>query len=147
MTARQLFPTVCSTILCRNETNINVTFKISIKHHKNYTVYSNIPIQTTENDEHDMIWTHFNRSSIMLFNRLKLIITTFSNIPTMTADVTFWGRENAICYLQLAECIAQQILYYLKHENNKIKISKLDYVALWNSQHNNSETEGWIIHR
>ncbi|XP_012219067.2 aminopeptidase N isoform X2 [Linepithema humile] len=139
MTARQLFP-------CWDEI-LNSTFKISIKHHKNYTALSNMPIQTTENDDkRDMMWTHFEKSPTIFIQHLKVVITTFTNIST-SANVTFWGRKNITNHLKLAECIAQQILQFFKYENSMDKLPKIDYVAFWDNYHNNSMTWGLISQR
>nr|XP_012224235.1 PREDICTED: aminopeptidase N-like isoform X2 [Linepithema humile] len=140
ITARQLLP-------CWDKTAFHSTFKISIKHHKNYTALSNMPIQTTENDDkRDMMWTHFEKSPLMSIQHLRVVITTFtSNISS--ANVTFWGRKNMTYYLHLAKCIAQQVLYSVKRETSIDKFPKIDYVAFWDTQHNSTETWGLIIHR
>ncbi|XP_067216456.1 aminopeptidase Q-like isoform X1 [Linepithema humile] len=142
MTAQQLFP-------CWDKIAFNATYKISIKHHKNYTALSNMPIQATENDklEYDMMWTHFEKSSSIFIEHIKVVITSFTRIHTSVANVTFWGRKNITGYLHLAECIAQQVLYFLKRENTIDKLPKIDYVALWDNQHNTTETWGLILHR
>ncbi|XP_067216543.1 aminopeptidase N-like isoform X3 [Linepithema humile] len=141
MTAQQLFP-------CWDEIALNSTFKISIKHHKNYTVLSNMPVQTTENDDkHDMMWTHFEKSSLMSIKHIKIVITTFTKISTLAGYVTLWSRKDTINYLHLAQCISEQVLRFLKLENSAIaKIPKINYVVFWDTQHNNSvETWGLIL--
>ncbi|XP_067216208.1 aminopeptidase N-like isoform X2 [Linepithema humile] len=141
MTAGQLFP-------CWDERTFNATYKISIKHHKNYTALSNMAIQAIENDtKHDKMWTHFEISPPIFIQHIRVIITSFTNIHTSVAKITFWGRKNIIRYLHLAECIAQQVLYFLKSENSIDKLPKIDYVAFWDSQHNTTETWGLILHR
>lgn len=143
MTARQLFPIVCSTFLCRDEENLKATFKISIKHHKNYTALSNMHVKSKENDKH-MMWTHFDESPIMSFNHLIVVITTFINISA-TANVTFWGRENATHYLHLAKCVVQYVSSFLEYESNITQ--KMDYIVFWDMKHNISQTEGLIFQR
>ncbi|XP_067216444.1 thyrotropin-releasing hormone-degrading ectoenzyme-like isoform X2 [Linepithema humile] len=140
MIARQLFP-------CWDEIALNSTFKISIMHHKNYTALLNMPIQTTENDKRDMMWTHFEKSPTMFIQHIKVVITTFVNISTSVANVTFWSRRNVTNRLKLVKCIAQQVLYFLKRENTIDKLPKIDYVAFWDTQHNNSVTWGLILQR
>nr|XP_012234880.1 PREDICTED: aminopeptidase N-like [Linepithema humile] len=141
MTARQLFP-------CWDEIALNSTFKISIKHHKNYTVLSNMPIQTTKNDDRrDMMWTHFEKSLSMFIQHLKFVITTFTKIHTSNANVTLWSRKNVAHYLQLAKYIVPQVLNFLERENSIKKLPKIDYVAICDTQHNNSVTWGLIIQR
>nr|XP_012222631.1 PREDICTED: glutamyl aminopeptidase-like [Linepithema humile] len=143
MTARQLFP-------CWDDIALNSTFKLSIKHHKKYSVLSNMPVQTTKNDDiRDMMWTHFEKSPSMFIQHIKVVITTFTNISTSVANVTFWGRKNVTYYLQLAESIAQQVLYFLKRENTINKLPKIDYVVLWDTQHDTQHivTSGLILQR
>ncbi|XP_067216462.1 thyrotropin-releasing hormone-degrading ectoenzyme-like [Linepithema humile] len=144
MTAQQLFP-------CWDEIAFNATYKISIKHHKNYTALSNMLVQTTENDDkRDMMWTHFEKSPSIFIRHIKVVITSFtslSNIHTSVANITFWGKKNVINRLKLAKCIAPQVLQFLKSENTVDKLPKIDYVAFWDSQHNTTETWGLILHR
>ncbi|XP_067216454.1 thyrotropin-releasing hormone-degrading ectoenzyme-like isoform X2 [Linepithema humile] len=142
MTAQQLFP-------CWDKIAFNATYKISIKHHKNYTALSNMPIQATENDkfEYDMMWTHFEKSSSIFIEHVKVVITSFTRIHTSVANVTFWARKNIRGYLHLAECIAQQVLYFLKCKSSIDKSPKIDYVAFWDGQHNTTETWGLILQR
>nr|XP_012225892.1 PREDICTED: thyrotropin-releasing hormone-degrading ectoenzyme-like [Linepithema humile] len=145
MTAQQLFP-------CWDKIAFNATYKISIKHHKNYTALSNMPIRTTENDklEYDMMWTHFENSSSIFIEHVKVVITSFTRIHTLVVSetfVTFWGRKTIIGYLHLAKRIAQQVLYFLKREKIIDKLPKIDYVAFWDDQHNTTETWGLILHR
>ncbi|XP_067216435.1 aminopeptidase N-like isoform X2 [Linepithema humile] len=135
-TARQLFP-------CWDKRTFNATYKISIKHHKNYTAISNMPIQTTENDKHDMMWTHFEKSPSMSIQHLKVVIITSTNISTSVENVTFWSTRNVTNYLKFAICIAQQVLHFLKHENNIEKITKIDYIVLWDTQ--KDITEPWTL--
>ncbi|XP_067216213.1 thyrotropin-releasing hormone-degrading ectoenzyme-like isoform X2 [Linepithema humile] len=135
-TARQLFP-------CWDKRTFNATYKISIKHHKNYTALSNMPIQTTENDKHDMMWTHFEKSPSMSIQHLKVVIITSTNISTSVENVTFWSTRNVTNHLKFAICIAQQVLHFLKHENNIEKITKIDYIVLWDTQ--KDITEPWTL--
>ncbi|XP_067216229.1 aminopeptidase N-like isoform X1 [Linepithema humile] len=139
MNTRQLFPYL-------DEMTFNYTLKISILHHKNYTILSSMPIQTTENDKHDMRWIHFKKS-FMSIQYLKVVITTFTNISTSVGNFTFWNRKNITNHLKLVKCIAQQTLNFLKHENNIDKTPKIDYVTFWDSQHNSTETWGLILQR
>ncbi|XP_067216233.1 aminopeptidase N-like isoform X2 [Linepithema humile] len=136
MTARQLFP-------CWDEIELYSVFKISIQHHKNYTALSNMLIQTTENDN-DMMWTHFKKS-VMSIQHLKVVVTTFTSISTSVGNVTFWSRRNVTNRLKLAKCIAQKVLYFLKRENNMDKLAKMDYVAFWDTQHNNNMIWGLTL--
>ncbi|XP_067216466.1 aminopeptidase N-like isoform X2 [Linepithema humile] len=142
ITAQQLFP-------CWDKIVFNATYKISIKHHKNYAALSNMPIQATENDklESDMMWTHFEKSTSIFIEHIKVVITSFTNTHTSVGNVTFWSRKNMTGYLHLAECIAQQVLYFLKRQNAIDKLPKIDYVAFWDDQHNTTETWGLILHR
>ncbi|XP_012226640.2 thyrotropin-releasing hormone-degrading ectoenzyme-like isoform X2 [Linepithema humile] len=141
MTARQLFP-------CWDEITLNSTFKLSIKHHKKYSVLSNMPVQRTENDDkRDMMWTHFEKSPSMFIKHINVVITTFTNISTSVANITVWGRKNVTYYLQLAKSIAQQVLYFLKRENSIDKLPKIDYVVLWDTQYNTIVTSGLILQR
>ncbi|XP_067216546.1 thyrotropin-releasing hormone-degrading ectoenzyme-like isoform X2 [Linepithema humile] len=140
MTAQQLFP-------CWGNLRFNSTYKISIKHHKYYSALSNMPVQTTENDDKsDMMWTHFEKSPLMFIQHLKFVITTFTKVSTSAANITLWSRKDTINYLQLAQCISEQILHFLTRENSALaKISKIDYVVFWDTQHNNSLIWGLIL--
>jgi len=141
MTAQQLFP-------CWHKPAFNATFNISIKHHKNLAVLSNMRTRTIENDEeYNMLWTHFVKSPFMLIQHLRVVITIFPNISTSINNVTLWGRSFVIEHLQFAECIAQHTLYFLKRENIVDNLPKLDYIAFFDTQHNSIETQGLILVR
>lgn len=51
---------------CWDEPRLRATFQISIKHHKNHTALSNMPILMQEQlDESDLVWTIFNVTPVM----------------------------------------------------------------------------------
>ena len=51
------------------------TFNISVMHHRNYTVLSNMPVREKEVAGDDMLWTHFNTTPAMHTCFLAAIIT------------------------------------------------------------------------
>lgn len=105
-----------------------------------------MPSKTTDkHDKQNNMWTYFDVSPIMSFKHLIVVITSFSS--SSAGNFTIWGRESSIESLLLAKCIVEQVLYFLQHENNIIKVSKLDYIAFWDNHHNTSETSGLILSR
>lgn len=126
--ARQLFP-------YWDEPALEATFKISVKHQKKYQAFSNIPNEKiihekfTEDDQNDMIWTHFKNSSFMPVQHLKIVII-YGTVIFSHANVTFWCEWNMKQYIQYATYIAKEVLNFLKRQKVAIEIPEINYVVL-----------------
>lgn len=136
--ARQILP-------CWNAI-VKVTYAISVIHQKEYTILSNMPVQKKVGDKNNMTWTHFDKSLLMLSQKLMILITTFTNISSHT-NITFWCRENMVNYIKFAEDIVQGVVHFLRSKSQITQISKIDYVILWDFQHITIETIGLVLIR
>nr|XP_012221844.1 PREDICTED: thyrotropin-releasing hormone-degrading ectoenzyme isoform X2 [Linepithema humile] len=140
--ARQLFP-------CLNESVFKSTFHIYIKHHKNYTFLSNLPINKKVDDLNDMLWTLFDTSSLMSVEHLTFKMTTLYydlNNFSLDANLKFWHRTEITEQMQYAKIYASKILNYLA-EKNKKKLPELNYIIIRDYQFNHGKVKGFILLR
>ncbi|XP_067213995.1 aminopeptidase N-like isoform X2 [Linepithema humile] len=139
MKALQLFPHM-------NESTINSTFKIAIKHGEEYTVLSNMPIRARNTANNCMMWTHFEEIVSMSLQHIRVVITTFTNISSHLANVTIWCRQSAQQQIYYAKYIIEEVIPYFKQKYLR-PLSKLDIVALWHPQDDNDATLGLVLLR
>ncbi|XP_067209689.1 aminopeptidase Ey isoform X3 [Linepithema humile] len=140
--ARQLFP-------CLNETVFKSTFNISIKHHKNYTILSILPISEKTDDSNNMLWTLFDKSLSMSVERLTFVMTTLNydlNDFPRDANLKFWHRKKITDQLQYAKIYASKVLRYLTEKNEK-KLPELNYIIIRDFQFNYGKIKGFILLR
>ncbi|XP_012224152.2 thyrotropin-releasing hormone-degrading ectoenzyme-like isoform X2 [Linepithema humile] len=123
------------------------TFEISICHHKNYSFLSNMLIRKEvkqEKNMDNMLWTHFNQSSLMQAQHLIILITTFTN-SSYNAN-RFWCRKEIRDQIQYAKYIAAGVVYYLTQKSTRI-VSKIDYYVVTDFQDSNVKTQEFILLR
>ncbi|XP_067209696.1 aminopeptidase Ey-like isoform X2 [Linepithema humile] len=140
--ARQLFP-------CLNETVFKSTFNISIKHHKNYTILSILPISEKTDDSNNMLWTLFDKSLSMSIERLTFVMTTLNydlNDFPPDANLKFWHRKKITDQVQYAKIYAYKVLSYLTEKNEK-KLPELNYIIIRDFQFNYGKIKGFILLR
>lgn len=147
MIARELFP-------CWDESALEATFKISIKHHKKYAALSNMPKEAIIDEKidkiNDMIWTHFKYSSIVPIHLIILMIPN-NNITSYT-NITFWigwckeDMSNMTRYMQYVFFDAKQVLHFLQKQNITIEIPEMNYVVL-DTEYNSFESRELIFQR
>ncbi|KYN22305.1 Aminopeptidase N, partial [Trachymyrmex cornetzi] len=122
---RRLFP-------CWDEPAFKTTFKISIKHHKEYMALSNMPSQTFELADNNMIWTHFHPTPLMSTYRVAVVLATFpfDGINAFHFErETVWCRKYSAPYTKFVKTIFTRVTSHLRIRFN-IKIAKLDHVVL-----------------
>ncbi|XP_067212157.1 aminopeptidase Q-like isoform X2 [Linepithema humile] len=139
--AQQIFP-------CWDEPTFKSTFNISIMHHERFTALSNMLRNAEEyRDESNMMWTHFNKSPFMSIQRLTIVIINnlFLQQRLLYTNVIIWCRKNVKLYLKFAQLVVEDVFNFLNE--SQTKISKIDYVAIWDTQHKNIEIRGLILHR
>ncbi|XP_025265829.1 aminopeptidase N-like [Camponotus floridanus] len=110
-------------------------YNISIKHHKNYTALSNMPVEEYEEmniDTNNMMWTHFQNTPKMPANMITagLVQLALKQNPI----VNFWYRTGIVSSLQFAHIAATSITLFLEtkwpyiwriEQRNNIVIPKL----------------------
>lgn len=75
--ARRVFP-------CFDEPTLKATFHIAIKHHKNYTALSNMPIQKLQEVKNNTIWTLFHVTPKIPTYLLAIMLCKNCSIPIRT---------------------------------------------------------------
>lgn len=121
-----------------NEPIFKSTFNISIYHHKNDKILSNMPIREKVDDMNNMLWTYFEKSPLISVQRLIIINTgTFLNIVTFNVQIQFefWCRIEIKDQVQFAKQAVQEVLYFLKEKSTK-NAQKIYYVVSKDLQHN-----------
>jgi len=141
--ARQLFP-------CWDEPHLKTTFTISIMHHRNFTVLSNMPpLFYYWSDINEFIWTNFFATPPMSTFQVAIVIT---NYPRMRIDKkTYLWCEKCSDYnnksLKFARRFIENITLHLESEFSGINIPKMDHVAIPNFPHDGTSKWGLIFHR
>jgi len=111
-----------------------VSYNISIKHHKNYTALSNMPVQEINMDENNMIWTHFQSTPMMPDYFIAASVVDLDFILDTSQNVKLWCRTDMIPPMIFAYTVILKIAQLLKNifpyirktpEPNHIAISKL----------------------
>ncbi|XP_025268252.1 aminopeptidase N isoform X2 [Camponotus floridanus] len=123
--ARRVFP-------CWDEPALKATFNISIKHHRNYTVLSNMPIreQSDDSNRDGIIWTHFDKTPIMSTYLVAFVVTDYVRVPTEDETINIWCRSKLVPHIKFVQEIVQKSKKLLtEYTNSTSKVPKIDIVA------------------
>ncbi|XP_072750378.1 aminopeptidase N-like [Anoplolepis gracilipes] len=145
--AQRLFP-------CWEKPTIKATFNISIKHHRKYQVFSNMPVQEEKTCEHKMHenetymkWTCFNTTPPMSTYIVTVVISSTDVIKfeSKKSRIIIWRRPD-LDHMEFAEMIATKTMTKFEHEWKELKIPKVQFVAIHSLLYDN-ENWGLLLNR
>ncbi|KAL6427827.1 hypothetical protein ACFW04_008336 [Cataglyphis niger] len=141
---QQIFP-------CLDDLTLKSTYNISIMHYKDYDVSSNMPQLKVEDEEHGMVWTHFNTTPPMPTYLVAAVMTNkseFSKPKPKIDDIIIQYRSDSLVDLWYAQSIIENITLFLKREWKDVKIiSEVNNVAIPNYEDNGVTNLGLIFYR
>ncbi|XP_072751782.1 aminopeptidase N-like isoform X2 [Anoplolepis gracilipes] len=145
--ARRLFP-------CWDKPTIKATFNISIKHHRKYKVFSNMPVQEEETCKHEMHetetymkWTCFNTTPPMSTYVATVVFSSADvyKFEMIESRIIIWRRLESD-HMKFAEMIATRAMITFEHKWTKLKIPKVQFVVIHNLLYDN-ENWGLLLNR
>ncbi|XP_050459320.1 aminopeptidase Q-like [Cataglyphis hispanica] len=141
---QQIFP-------CLDDLTLKSTYNISIMHHKDYDVSSNMPqLKVDADEEHGMVWTHFDTTPPMPTYLVAAIMTNkseFSKQKLGIDDIIAQYRSDSFG-LWYAQSIIEDIMLFLNREWKNVKIiSEVNNVAIPNYKDNGVTNLGLIFYR
>jgi len=144
---RQLFP-------CWDELDLKATFTISIMHHQNFTVLSNMPPRIHSRDINNTIWTHFYTTPPLSTFQIAIVITNYRRMSINESKQIYLTYENAgskrnnqFLKFKFAKKIIGNITLHLQSEFSGINIPKMEHVVIPNFPHDGTSKWGLIFHR
>ncbi|XP_024890926.1 aminopeptidase M1-like [Temnothorax curvispinosus] len=147
--ARRLFP-------CWDDPQLRTTFAISVKHHRNFTALSNMPIRMNYTDQdytdqnytdHSLKWTHFLTTPPIATYHVAIAVTNYIPIR-INKNIYLWCRKYLKDhFFELAKRVIESVTSHLETEFQGIEIPKMDHVAIPNFPQDGTSKCGLIFHR
>jgi len=142
--ARQLFP-------CWDEPHLKATFKISVMHHINFSILSNMPRRLYLDDIDYFVWTNFDTTPPMSTFQIAIVIY---NLPRMRINENIslmcekcYKRNNQFLKFEFAKKIIEDITLQLQSEFSGINIPEMDHVIVPKFPHDGTSKWGLIFYR
>ncbi|KAL6427815.1 hypothetical protein ACFW04_008329 [Cataglyphis niger] len=139
--ARQVFP-------CLSEF-FRATFNISIKHHRDYAALSNMAVQKVEEDDEDMMLTHFQTTPLLFTYLIAGLVTNFSH-NSIALNTNLWYRNSSALDMNFASHVIKYTTLYLKrkwYRGHEIRSLKVNHIAIPNFSDKNMMNLGLVIYR
>jgi len=143
--ARQLFP-------CWDEPHLKATFTISIKHHQDFTVLSNMPPRIhLSSNINDFIWTKFYTTPSLSTYQIAIVITNYTCMR-IDKNIYLWCEkcsdyDNQSMKFEFARRFIHNITLHLRSKLSVIDIPKMDHVAVPNFPRDGTSKWGFVFHR
>jgi len=136
--AQQIFP-------CWFLPNIRTNFHITIKHHYNYTVLSNMPIDIKSPvDNRGMLWTRFGITEEILPYHLAIVLSDFDSV----SNTRIWCRKPVKQQIKFAQRVADNATSYLKRVLYNAKLpSKVNHFVIPGFPDEGIESWGLILYK
>ncbi|XP_072753456.1 aminopeptidase Ey-like isoform X1 [Anoplolepis gracilipes] len=138
--ARRLFP-------CWDESTIKTTFNISIQHHHNYSVFSNMPKEKRITKSH-MKWTFFKITPEMPTYLVTVVISSGTLVYDKyeTDKVIVWHRPELQQEMKFALMVANKTMTLFEWKWKKLNILTVQFVAIYGLPYNN-QSWGLVLNR
>lgn len=136
--ARRVFP-------CWDVPQLRATFAISIMHHQNFRALSNMPIRVQKTNN-NITWTQFHNTPPLATHQVAIAVTNFARIR-ITKNISLWCAKYSRPSLKFVSQIIKNITLHLVSEFDRIRIPKMDHIAIPNFLHNGTSKWGLIFHR
>ncbi|CAL1676416.1 unnamed protein product [Lasius platythorax] len=146
---QRLFP-------CWDKPTIRTTFNISIKHHRNFKAFSNMPIRQEEiitylqllhNVETYFQWTHFDTTPEMNAHLVVVMLTPLFR-SSGTNRIHMWRIPYCAKHIKFAQRIANKVMMKLKFEwFRKLEIPELQLVTISDFQNDTNMNFGLVTIR
>jgi len=139
---------------CWDESHLKATFTISIKHHQDFTVLSNMSPRVHHWSDNEFLWTYFFTTPPMSTFQIAIVVTSYPRMR-INENISLWCEKcseynNQSLKFEFARRIIENITLHLQSEFREINIPKMDHVVLPNFLHDESiQTSKWglIFHR
>ncbi|KAL6427813.1 hypothetical protein ACFW04_008327 [Cataglyphis niger] len=136
---------------CWDDVRLASKFNISIMHHKNYEILSNMPKHEEEANEKGMLWTHFDTTPEMYIYLLAVVMANKSIFCELykVDYITLWGRPNYLSDLWYAQSVMENVTKFIHNIKWKSlrEIQKIDNIAIPNYQDYDMPNAGLIFYR
>ncbi|XP_025262248.1 aminopeptidase N-like [Camponotus floridanus] len=111
-----------------NNPELKVYFDISINHHRQYTVLSNMPIQISKPALYNTMWTHFHTTPLISIDSIVLVVTNYYQISNVINNktVSMLYRPQLKSQMKFSLYIIENIIRYL--QNNSMYVFEKTYV-------------------
>jgi len=141
--ARYAFP-------CWDEPAAKAIFRISVRHHRNYTVFASTAVKKEITENH-MIWKHFAQTPYISVYRLGITIAPLDDLScSLIAD-----KHGSMCYkrhLSTQMQFAHQIIRLVndgmaEYMRSFIRIPRMEHVVIAGMQQESIENRRLIVYR
>ncbi|XP_025265057.1 puromycin-sensitive aminopeptidase-like [Camponotus floridanus] len=137
-----------------NNPELRISFDISINHHRQHTVLSNMPIQVSKPEPNNMTSTYFHTTPLISMDSVALVVTSYHRINNVTNNktVSMLYRPQLKSQMEFALYIVENITRYLQNNSICEKTyvlfeKKVDHVAILDLKDQVKQKLGFVFYR